>query len=141
MPGLTCEGREGTACTKVVLQSRVRIQRWYDVGFAVILPRRRFRSWTSLLLSGFCFSACSCCFLFVSLVFWMLFVARRLGVEFVLCGLLFLVLAVEERFLLARWGFRRSLLFSLVHPGLRRSSRKFLYLGRFTAFFELRSAR
>ena len=63
------------------------------------------------------------------------------GVEFVLCGLLFLVLAVEERVLLARWGFRRSWLFSLVLPGLRRSSRSFCIWAVFAAFSMLRGTR
>ena len=39
--GLTCVGREGTACTKVVLQSRVVIRRWLDDGL---------RSYSSLAL-------------------------------------------------------------------------------------------
>ena len=37
--GLACAGREGSACTKVVLQSRVRNRLWYDVGYAVLLPK------------------------------------------------------------------------------------------------------
>ena len=51
--GLTCVGREGTACTNVVLQSRVRIRRWYDVGSAVFLAGRLgFRTFRLDLLAG-----------------------------------------------------------------------------------------
>ena len=65
-----CVDKEGTACTKVVLQSRVRIWRWYVVGHAVILPGRWWcRTWTFLLVSGFCSSACCFVSLFGPLVF------------------------------------------------------------------------
>ena len=115
MHGLKCVDREGTACTKVVLQSRVRIWRWYVVGYAVILPARWWCcAWTFLLISGFCSSACC---LFPCLVLsslrgrWFLaFSVRRVpsppweGAVLVLSVLrLFVVLvyfAVEEFFLL-----------------------------------------
>ena len=116
--GLTCVGREGTACTKVVLQSRVRIRRWYHVGYAVILPGRWWcRPWTFSLFSVFCPSACGWVSPFGPLVFVGSFVpgflrrsrlvASRGSAELVLVVLLFfvllLVLAAEERFLLPCW--------------------------------------
>ena len=56
---LICVDKEGTACTKVVLQSRVRIWRWYVVGYAVVLPGRWWCSaWAFSLFSVFFSSAC-----------------------------------------------------------------------------------
>ena len=112
---LHAQAAKGTACTKVVLQSPVRIRRWYDVGYAVILPRRRFRAWTSSLVSGFCSSACclSPCLVPSSLWSrWLLaspsVASRRppgVGAVLVLSVLRFFVvlvdLAVEEFFLLS----------------------------------------
>ena len=79
MHGLICLGREGTACTKVVLQSRVRIRRWYDVGYPVFLPGRWWcRTWSFLLFSDFCSSACGRVSPFGSLAFLDSFVAGLL---------------------------------------------------------------
>ena len=146
--GLACLVREGTACTKVELQSQVRICRWYDVGSRAQVPYvdllaglrlpalRRLLGclpvWVRLAL-GSCWLPAVCVGPVSS--------PSGEGVEFVLCGLLFLVLAVVERVLLARWGFSRSWLFSLVHPGLRRSSRSFCIWAVSRHFFVLRGTR
>ena len=114
--GLICVDKEGTACTKVVLQSRVRIWRWYVVGYAVILPGRWWCSACAFsLFSVFFSSACGWLSPLGALVFFVgLFVAGLLrrtrlvapreSAELVLVVLLFfvllLVLAAEERFLL-----------------------------------------
>ena len=138
--------RQGTACTKVVLQSRVRIWRWYVVGYAVILPGRWWcRTWTFLLVSGFCSSACC---LFPCLVpsslrgrWFLAFSVRRVpsppweGAVLVLSVLrLFVVLvyfAVEEFFLLSS--------VRLVYGATWTStiSSWILYLGRFRCIFRV----
>ena len=104
------------------------------------LGRRRCRALAFSLFSVFCSSACSGGFLFGSLVFWVLLVAGRLspppgeGVEFVLCGLLFLVLAVEERVLL---GLPSLLALFSGSPWTSSIFSQFLYFGRFRGIFHV----
>ena len=76
--GLAYLVREGTACTKVLLQSRVLLWRWFDDGCAVFLPGRWYRTWTCSLVSSFCSSACGWVSPFGPLVFVESLVARLL---------------------------------------------------------------
>ena len=151
--GLTCVGRDGTACTKncAAVPSAHLAVVWRLFTQLFFLGRRRCRTLAFFLFSVFCSSTCSGGFLFGSLAFWVLLVAGRLGRRR-------LVAARRGRRVCPVWlavlgprgGGARSPV-SLGLPSLLAlfsgspctSSifSQFLYLGRFAAFSELRGTR
>ena len=150
--GLLCENREGTACTKVVLQSECSLGSRMAVVFAVFFPGAPAVSCFGLLavlrllLIGL-FRG----FLFGSLVFWVLLVAGRLcrprlvasrGGRRV-CPVWLAVLGPRSGGARPPGSLGLQSLLALFSGSPWTSSifSQFLYLGRFAAFFVLRSTR